>query len=160
MIVDVVGRSARQDAELGSIHPMARIDELLPTADDVVVALPLTPETAGVIDAQRLARFKPGSRLVNVGRGPLVDEDALLAQLRSGHIAAAALDVFVQEPLPAEHPFWGMDNVLVSAHMSGDVIGWQEQSVALFVDNLDRWNRGVPLRNLVDKGNLPVGAAR
>jgi phosphoglycerate dehydrogenase-like enzyme len=159
MVVDIVGRSAREDAELGQIHAMSEIDEILPTADDVVVALPLTPETDGIIDAGRLARFKPGARIVNVGRGPLIDEDALLTQLRSGHISAAALDVFVQEPLPVDHPFWGMDNVLVSAHMSGDVIGWQEQSVALFIDNLDRWTRGVPLRNLVDKGNLPVVAA-
>lgn len=160
MDVTVVGRSAREDAELGLIRPMAEIDELLPTAEDVVVALPLTPETEGIIDAERLGRFRPGARIVNVGRGPLIDEDALLTQLRAGHISAAALDVFVQEPLPAEHPFWAMDNVLVSAHMSGDVIGWEEQSVALFLDNLDRWTRGVPLRNAVDKANLPVAAAQ
>ncbi|WP_036436090.1 D-2-hydroxyacid dehydrogenase [Mycobacterium sp. URHB0044] len=156
MVVEIVGRSAREDAELGPIHALSDLQSLLPHADDVVVALPLTPETSGVVDAQFLAGMKPGSRLFNVGRGPLVDEDALLASLRSGHIAAAGLDVFVQEPLAADSPFWGMENVLVSPHMSGDVIGWQDSSVALFLDNLDRWRRGAPMLNVVDKRNLPV----
>jgi phosphoglycerate dehydrogenase-like enzyme len=149
--VDIVGRRGRTDGELGPVHGVDQLDGLLPTADDVVVALPLTGSTRAIIDAPRLRLFRRGARIVNVGRGPLVDEDALAASLRSGHLAAAALDVFVREPLPTGHPFWRMDNVLVSPHMSGDVTGIVERSIDIFVDNLARWTSGRPLMNVVDK---------
>jgi phosphoglycerate dehydrogenase-like enzyme len=87
---------------------------------------------------------------VNVGRGPLVVEDALVAAARDGHVGAAALDVFDQEPLPPDHPFWGMDNVLVSPHMSGDLVGWRERVVERFAANLRRWMAGEPLADVVD----------
>jgi phosphoglycerate dehydrogenase-like enzyme len=150
MVVDIVGRRAREDAELGQIHAMEELDELLPAADDVVLALPLVEGTRGVIDARRLALMRPGARLVNVGRGALVVEDALLAALRDGHLGAAALDVFEHEPLPPEHPFWAMDTVLVSPHMSGDLIGWRGRVVERFAANLRRWMAGEPLADVVD----------
>jgi phosphoglycerate dehydrogenase-like enzyme len=150
MKVDVVGRHDRDDPELGQIWGNDTLDELLACADDVVVALPLTAETRGIIDRERIGAMRRGVRVVNVGRGPLVDEDALLDALRSGHVGAAALDVFETEPLPRDHPFWGMDNVLVSPHMSGNVVGWHDQSIALFIENLRRWHNNEPLHNVVD----------
>jgi phosphoglycerate dehydrogenase-like enzyme len=150
MVVDVVARRAREDAELGAIKGIDELDELLPEADDLVLALPLTEATRGVIDARRLSLLRPGARLVNVGRGPLVVEDALLAAARNGHLGAAALDVFDEEPLPRDHPFWALDNVLVSPHMSGDLIGWRERVVDRFAANLRCWLAGEPLADVVD----------
>jgi phosphoglycerate dehydrogenase-like enzyme len=150
MVVDVVGRRAREDAELGTVHAIDDLDELLPDADDVVLALPLREATRGIIDARRLALMRPGARLVNVGRGALIVEDALLAAAHDGHIGAAALDVFEQEPLPSDHPFWAMDTVVVSPHMSGDLVGWRERVVDRFGANLRRWIAGEPLDDVVD----------
>jgi phosphoglycerate dehydrogenase-like enzyme len=150
MTVDIVGRRARTDPELGTIHAIDELDALLPGADDLVVALPLTEATRGIVDARRLARLKPGARVINVGRGALIAEDALLAALRDGHVGAAALDVFEQEPLPPDHPFWSMDTVLVSPHMSGDLVGWRERVVDRFAANLRRWAAGEPLLDVVD----------
>jgi phosphoglycerate dehydrogenase-like enzyme len=150
MVVDVVGRRARVDRELGTIHTIDDLDHLLPEADDVVLALPLTETTRGLIDAGRLALMRPGARLVNVGRGAVVVEEALLASAREGHLGAAALDVFEQEPLPSDHPFWTMDNVLVSPHMSGDLVGWRGRVVDRFAANLRRWTAGKPLVDVVD----------
>jgi phosphoglycerate dehydrogenase-like enzyme len=148
--VDVVGRIERQDPDLGLIHGTEKLDALLADADDVVVALPLTDDTRGIINARRIALMRRGVRFVNVGRGPLVDETALVDALRSGQVGAAALDVFETEPLPKDHPFWPMENVLVSSHMSGNVFGWHDQSIALFIENLRRWARHEPLRDVVD----------
>jgi len=150
MNVDVVGRRAREDEELGTVHSVDELDGLLPEADDVVLALPLTESTRGILDARRLALMQPAARLVNVGRGALIVEDALLAALREHRISAAALDVFEQEPLPPEHPFWAMDNVLVSPHMSGDLVGWRGRAVDRFAANLSRWEAGEPLVDVVD----------
>ena len=94
--------------------------------------------------------MKPTARLVNVGRGPLVVIDDLVAALGAGRIAGAALDVFPDEPLPADSPLWAMPQVIVSPHMSGDVVGWREELVDLFADNLQRWRHDEPLRNVVD----------
>ncbi|MGE2735870.1 D-2-hydroxyacid dehydrogenase [Mycolicibacterium vaccae] len=158
MDVDIVGRSARTDDELGPVHGLEDLDDLLSQADDVVVALPLTAQTRGIIDADRIARLKPGAHLVNVGRGPLIDEPALVQALQDRRIAGAALDVFDTEPLPVQSPLWAMENVLVSPHMSGDVIGWPRQSVKVFTDNLQRWRAGEPLANVVDKAGMAVTA--
>jgi phosphoglycerate dehydrogenase-like enzyme len=150
--VDVVGRRARDDEPgLGRVHSVADLDLLLPEADDVIVALPLTADTERILDADRLTRLRRGARIVNVGRGALIDEQALLAGLKSGRIGAAALDVFVREPLPADRPFWDMENVLVSPHMSGDGAGWERRVIDLFLRNLDRWKAGDELENVVDK---------
>jgi phosphoglycerate dehydrogenase-like enzyme len=151
MSVDVVGRRARDnDPVLGTVHRIDELDRLLPQADAVVLALPLTEATRGILDAERLARTRRGVRVVNVGRGALVDEGALIDALRDGHVSAAALDVFAREPLPPDHPFWAMDNVLVSPHMSADAVGWREAVVDGFAGNLRRWVDGRPLANVVD----------
>ncbi len=152
MRVSGLARSERRDdPDFGRVAPTAELDDLLPDADVVVIAAPLTRETRGMFGPREFARMKPEALLVNVGRGAIVDEDALVEALEEKRVAAAAMDVFAEEPLPADHPFWGMDNVIVSAHMAGDVVGWREALVELFAENLHRWERGEELRNVVDK---------
>jgi phosphoglycerate dehydrogenase-like enzyme len=150
MSVDVVGRRARDDSRLGRIHALTELNDLLPEADDLVLALPLNASTRGIVGAERLALMRPGARLVNVGRGALVDESALLRAARHGPLGGVALDVFEHEPLPAEHPFWSMENVLVSPHMSGDLVGWRGRVMNRFAENLRRWMSGAPLADVVD----------
>lgn len=160
MDVEIVGRRRREDGGvidgscLGPIRGSDELTALLPELDDLVLAAPLTESTRGMIGAAELAAMKPGAHVVNVGRGPLVDEAALIAALQAGHIGAATLDVFETEPIESTHPFWGMENVLVSPHQSGDFIGWQRAAVELFVHNLDRWQRGEELKNLVDTSSF------
>jgi phosphoglycerate dehydrogenase-like enzyme len=113
-----------------------------------------------MIDAAALQRMRPSARLVNVGRGGLVAEDDLVEALRAGRIAGAALDVFEDEPLKESSPLWEMPGVIVSPHMSGDVIGWRDELVRLFADNLGRYVSGRPLRNVVDKRLGYVGSER
>lgn len=155
------GRTAReQDDDFGTVLPSADLAAHAGWADHLVLAAPLTGQTRRLVDARVLAAMKPAAHLVNVGRGALVDEPALVDALRSGRIAAS-LDVFEQEPLPAGHPFWAMENVQVSAHMSGDVVGWRDALAGQFLANLDRFIAGEPLDNVVDKslGYLRSGQA-
>lgn len=146
------GRTARtDDPDFGTV---LRTDELAAYAgdfDNVVTIAPLTAQTERMIDAGVLAAMKPTAHLINVGRGQLVDEPALIEALRGGQIAAASLDVFETEPLPADNPLWDMDNVHVSAHMSGDVVGWRDELADLFLKNLQRYAAEEPLANEVDK---------
>ena len=152
MEVDVVGRTARDnDPDFGRVVSTADVDALLVHADFVVLALPRTDQTRGYLDERRLALLDPGARIVNVGRGALIDEDALLAALECRAIAGAALDVFAVEPLPPEHPFWAMEHAIVSPHMSGDRFGWERAVVEGFAENLRRWLAGEELLNRVDK---------
>lgn len=123
---------------------------LLSVADFVVLALPATPETRGIIGEAELVAMKAGAWLVNVARGSLVDEDALVDALSSGHLGGAALDAFQNEPLPPTHPFWSMPNVLLSPHSSWRSSRLDERDVALFTDNLHRFRDGNTLRNVVD----------
>ena len=127
--------------------PIARLDELLAQVDALVLALPLSDDTAHLLDARRFALLKRGAWLVNVGRGGLVDEAALVAALQSGHLGGAGLDVFEIEPLPQESPLWSMPNVIVTPHNSGDAPGNRDRAAAIFLDNLARYGRGEPLRN-------------
>jgi phosphoglycerate dehydrogenase-like enzyme len=152
MEVRGVGRTAREDdPDFGTVHPSADLAEHAGWADHVVLIAPLTEQTRNMVDARVLAAMKPTAHLVNVGRGALVDEPALIEALRGGRIAAASLDVFSEEPVPASHPFWAMDNVHMSAHMCGDVIGWRDALARQFLDNLERWTAGGRLANVVDK---------
>jgi len=112
----VVRRSASASADG---HPVLPLDQALTAADVLLLALPLTPETRGLLDARRLALLPRGAVVVNVGRGGLVDTDALLAALRSGQVVAAGLDVFEEEPLPATHPLWAEPNVFLTPHLAG-----------------------------------------
>lgn len=128
-----------------------RLVELMGRCDYVVVAAPLTEETRRLIGEREIAAMKPSAVLINVGRGAVVDEDALARALAGGRIRGAALDVFATEPLPAEHPFWGMENVLLSPHCGDQTQGWVEQAMQAFFDNLGRFQRGEPLVGVVDK---------
>lgn len=156
MEVDIVGRTPRIDGgavdgrALGPVRGIDELPRLLPEIDDLVLAAPLTDSTRGLIGAPELAAMRPDSHVVNVGRGPLLDEDALLAALQSRRIGAATLDVFETEPLKADHPFWEMENVIVSPHQSADFVGWQRAAIEMFVRNLRRWQQGEQLENVVD----------
>ena len=153
MQVHGTARSARSDdPDFVAVHASAELFDQLALADYVAVAAPLTPQTRGLFNAEAFDRMPAHARFINVGRGPIVDTDALVNVLTDGRIAGAALDVFEQEPLPANHPLWGLDNVLISAHMAGDFIGWRVALSEQFLDNLSRWRAGEPLRNVVDKG--------
>jgi phosphoglycerate dehydrogenase-like enzyme len=152
MEVDAIARTARySDEDFGRVFPSEDLDEVLPEADYVVVAAPLTAQTRGMFGAAQFERMKPGARFINVGRGPIVDESALTDALRDGRIAGTALDVFSEEPLPEDSPLWEMPQVVVSPHMSGDFVGWLEALGELFVENFRRWERGDELLNVVDK---------
>ena len=149
MKVEAVRRSARGD-EPCPVHGFDKLDEVLGRADWVVSALPLTDDTRGIFGAGAFASMRDGARFVNVGRGELVDEDALVGALRSGKLAGAALDVFATEPLPTDSPLWDMDNVIVTPHNSGGSRSTGARSRRIFVDNLARWSRGERLHNQVN----------
>lgn len=133
------------------LHPGDDLDELLPRADVVAICLPLTDETGGLFNAGALARMKPGSILINVGRGKIVDSDALLAALKGGHLAGACLDVTDPEPLPSEHPLWDAPNLVLTPHVSGRAETTTERRTILLRENLRRFAAGEPLVNVVDK---------
>lgn len=157
MTVELVGRRAA-----AGVHPIDDLPGLLPRAEWIVLAAPLTDATRGMLDAAALAALPPGARVINVGRGALIVQDDLVAALRDGHLAGAALDVFEREPLPAGSPLWELPGVIVSPHMSGDIRGWRDELEALFVDNLTRFRGGEPLLNVVDKtlGFVTSGGTR
>lgn len=130
-------------------HPMSNLREALGSADWVVVALPLTEDTRDLLNAERLGWMRKGARLVNVGRGEIVDESALIEALRNGHLAGAGLDVFAVEPLPADSPLWDMTNVIVTPHSSGTSPQSSEREERLFLENLARFVAGQDLLNEV-----------
>jgi phosphoglycerate dehydrogenase-like enzyme len=157
MSVELVGRRARP-----GVHAAEELPGLLGGADYLVLAAPLTEQTRGMVNAATLRLLPRTARLINVGRGALVVQDDVADALRAGRLAGAALDVFEAEPLPADSPLWRVPGMIVSPHMSGDAVGWREALVELFVDNLDRYRAGQPLRNVVDKttGYVTTGAPR
>ncbi len=130
---------------------MGQLDALLARSDVVVLCAPLTVETRGLIGEAALRRMKPSAYFVNVGRGASVDEAALARALRERWIAGAALDVFAQEPPPVGHPFYGLDNVILSPHVSGFLPSYDEKCSVLFALNLRRYLAGEPMLNLVDR---------
>jgi phosphoglycerate dehydrogenase-like enzyme len=129
----------------------AQLDDVLARADFVVLAAPLTPKTRHMMDAGRIKRMKPTAYLINVGRGPLIDDAALIAALRANQIGGAALDVFEREPLPADSPYWQLPNVLITPHSAALTERLWERHYALFSENLRRFLAGQPLANVVDK---------
>ena len=129
----------------------AQLDEALAESDFVVLAVPTTPETRGMMNASRLAQMKEGSWLVNVGRGALVDEGALVEALHAGRPGGAALDVFNTEPLPGDSPLWHTENVIITPHEGGFHEQMWEEHYTIFSDNLQRLLAGETLRNVVDK---------
>lgn len=149
MRVSVMGRTARRDERFGLIHGGEDLPRLLAASDLVVLAAPLTPETRRLIGAEELDLLGPDGYLVNVGRGELVQDRALIDALREGRIAGAALDVFSEEPLPESSPYWGLENCLVSSHLSGATTGWRQRLAAVFAGNLRAFRDGRPLTNVV-----------
>lgn len=134
-----------------SLWPADRLDELLAVSDIVILAAPLTATTRGLIDAERLAQMKPGAVLINVARGAIVVESALVEALRSGRLAGAGLDVTEIEPLPAESDLWEMPNVIITPHVGGQSASRIDDMTDFFCENLRRWSADEPLLNLVDK---------
>lgn len=142
--------SAAKPPELDDLLPWERLEDLLAAADHVVLALPLTSATDRVLHAERLAQMKPGAVLHNIGRGQLVDETALVAQLRAGRLAGAALDVFVEEPLPATSALWDLPNVVITPHLAGHHRDLGRVLLERFRDNLGRYLRSEPLQHVAD----------
>jgi len=133
------------------VYTPAETDEVLAQSDFVVLLLPATPETENIINATRLARMKKTAWLLNFGRGALIDDAALVAAAKAGTIAGAILDVFRQEPLPKEDPFWSTENILVLPHIGGLHPARDSMVAALLVENLRRFLDGTPLKEVVDR---------
>jgi phosphoglycerate dehydrogenase-like enzyme len=138
-----------------AIYPPDRLLDILPEADFIVLAAPLTGETQHMIGERELGAMKREAFIVNIGRGKLIDEPALVRALQEGRIAGAGLDVFETEPLPADSPLWSMPNVIVTPHYAGASPRYNERAMRVFIENLKRYRDGQPLRNVVDKSAAP-----
>jgi phosphoglycerate dehydrogenase-like enzyme len=138
-------------ANAAEVLPRERTDEVLAQSDFVLLLLPATPDTDNLIDTKRLAKMKPTAWLLNFGRGHLIKDDDLIAAVKARKIAGAMLDVFRQEPLPAEHPFWTTEGIIVLPHIGGPHPERDRFVARLFVDNLGRFLDGAPLKEVVDR---------
>ncbi|MFN0028017.1 MAG: D-2-hydroxyacid dehydrogenase [Acidimicrobiales bacterium] len=155
MTVEACRRSTKAgdvDPDVDRLWPLDALDELLGRCDVVLCSAPATAATQHLFDAGRFAAMRPGATFVNVARGSLVQEADLVAALRSGHLGAAIVDVAAQEPAPPDHPFWDTPNLYLSPHCSASFEGYSERLFDLFLENLDRLNRGAELLNVVDAG--------
>jgi phosphoglycerate dehydrogenase-like enzyme len=132
------------------LYPMEALHSMLSECDFVVLTLPLTEKTQNIIDEAALEAMKSSAYLVNVGRGELIDQDALIAALKAKDIAGAALDVFEEEPLPEDSPLWEMENVIIGPHVAGISRHLEEETLALFIENLKRYLSELPLYNRID----------
>lgn len=152
--IEVIGiaRTARSAEHFSRVLASEQLDGALPEADFVVITAPLTDATRGLINRDRLARMRSNALLVNVGRGAIVVTDDLVAALQAGQLGGAVLDVVDPEPLPEGHPLWDLPNVMLSAHMAGDFIGWRRALGEQFMANLQRWLADEPLLNIVNRG--------
>ncbi len=150
----VIGTKRRAEGSLeyvDALFPSSRQNECVADADYVVVAAALTPETRGMVNAATFQAMKPGAVVINIARGAVIDEPALVEALRAGKLKAAYLDVVTQEPLPPESPLWSMPNVVITPHNSHDSQLMVEHMAGVFIDNFARYCRGEPLQNVVDK---------
>lgn len=152
MRVVAVRRRAAHDAimNIDDTFGPEHLGDMLVQCHVLVVAAPLTPYTMGMLGAREFAQLPRGALVVNVGRAKIIDTEALIDALRSGHLGGASLDVFPQEPLPSDHPLWGCPNVILSPHTSGFRDGHWREVVELFAENLERWERGEGLRFRVE----------
>ena len=148
-----LSRSGRENPDFDEICAVSALDAVLPETDLLFMALPSTPDTENILNAARMALLPAGAYVVNVGRGTAIDQDALIAALDSGHLAGAALDVAVPEPLPADHPLRRARNLLLTPHVAGNMtLGYTcERNIALFCENLENYAAGRPLHHLVDR---------
>ena len=133
------------------VWELDRLDDLIALSDWLVVTAPLTPQTRGIINRSRLERLKKGAAVIAVSRGGIVDEDALLDGLRSGHLGGAAFDIFAQEPLPTDNPLWDAPNMLISPHCSPDSLQMWVRRKQIFKENLRRFLAGEPMVNVCNK---------
>lgn len=143
-----LSRSGRPAAGFSAVYPVSCLAEFLPRADYLVGILPDTPQTTGLLDDEAFGHMKPGAVLVNVGRGNLVNEAALVKALESGHLAAAVLDVFVTEPLPADSDLWAAPRLTVTPHVAAQ--SWPADIARIFRDNYRRYVAGRPLMYTID----------
>jgi phosphoglycerate dehydrogenase-like enzyme len=146
----------RRDPELQmpnvtAMYNPGQLLEVLPQADFVVLTVPLTPETQGMIGERELRAMKSTAYLVNIGRGATIDQDALVRALQEGWIAGAGLDVFTPEPLPPDSPLWEMENVIITGHYAGMTPEYDTRALEILLDNLQRYRTGNPMINIVDK---------
>lgn len=148
-VIGVRRTPAAGDEPVDEMHPPERLRDLLPRADWLALTCALNDETRGAIDGKALALLPSGARVLNVSRGGVVDEPALIAALREGRLAGAYLDVFAEEPLPRESPFWTLPNVIVTPHNSAVSRGNERRAAEIFLRNLVRYGRGEPLANEV-----------
>jgi len=148
-----VSRSGRANADFDAVHPVTELDQLLPETDLLFMSLPSVSDTVNILNAERMALLPKGAYVVNVGRGTAIDQDALIKALDSGHLAGAALDVVVPEPLPADHPLRKAKNLLLTPHVAGNMtLGYTcERNVQLFCENLENYAAGRPMHHLVDR---------
>lgn len=152
MRVQAVRRNVdRKPPELDRLEGPEYLPQLLESSDFVALTAPETPETEGLLGAAEFARMKPGAVLINLARGTLVDEAALVRALETRRLRGAMLDVFKTEPLPTEHPLWGLENVLITPHVGGTSAHFWRRETELIVRNISRYQRGDPLENRVDK---------
>ncbi len=150
---DVAG-VARQPRPGEGVHGRAELDRLLPSADIVVLVTPLSPDTAGLMDAGRLALLPDGALVVNVGRGPVLDTGAMLAEAASGRLRAA-LDVTDPEPLPADHPLWACPGVIITPHVAGGAAAFYPLAASFVAGQIRSFAAGGPLANVVVPGARP-----
>ena len=150
-VVGIDARRSELSEGLAELHPPEALDELLPDADFVILTVPHTPETEGMMNAARFEAMKDTAYLVNIGRGPTVRLDDLNEALREGRIGGAALDVYEIEPLPPEHPLWSAPNVLLTPHVAAHGPYVDERRFEVFLENCRRFEAGEPLQNIVDK---------
>jgi phosphoglycerate dehydrogenase-like enzyme len=150
-VIGVDARRTDPPAGLAELHPPEVLDRLLPEADFVILTVPHTPETDGLMAAAQFRRMKPTAFFINIGRGMTVRLDDLNAALRAGTIAGAGLDVYEIEPLPADHPLWTAPNVLLTPHVAGNGPYLDDRRLAIIVENARRFVRNQPLENVVDK---------
>lgn len=144
-----VRRSPMQPGEpVDEMHPPSKLHELLPRADWIMICCPLTKETRNLVDAEAFKRMKKGAKLINIGRGEVIDCDALIASLRAGHLGGAMLDAHSEEPLPKESPLWAMPNVIVTPHNASASTGNEPRSAEMFIANFGHWARGEPMFNV------------
>lgn len=144
-------RATGPDPYLDHMFALSELREMLALCDYVLVATPLTPETRGMIGEPELAAMKDTAVMMNVGRGPVIVETALISALQNGRLKGAALDVFDTEPLPPDHPFYKMPNVLLSPHSADHTVGWTDFGMHKFIENFQLFRDGKPLENIVDK---------
>jgi phosphoglycerate dehydrogenase-like enzyme len=150
-VIGVDARRTERPEGVDELHRPERLDDLLPRADFVVMTIPHTPTTEGLMNRERLRRMKPTAFLINIGRGMTVRLDDLVAALEAGELAGAGLDVFEIEPLPADHPLWTAPNVLITPHTAGFGPYLDDRRLDILLDNCRRFAAGDPLRNIVDK---------